>query len=124
MKKKDELSKLAAHEQEIEAEHATLTEYYKTPRNGVIELKCQVLQLANCDCVLLQRYIAEEARRVVERHTQGAPSPDCTIENDSRSSLESFELQVMGYDVPKRRKCGPDLLAGLELDMMSGIGDS
>jgi hypothetical protein len=53
--------------------------------------------------VLLQRCIGEEARRVVERHTQGAPSPDCTIENDSRSSLESFKLQVkpadMGWDM-------------------------
>jgi hypothetical protein len=122
LKKKDELSKLAAHEQEIEEEHATLTECYETLRNEVIELKCQVLQLANCDCVLVQRYIAEEARRVVERHEQGALSTDHTIATDSRSSVQNFEFQLgppdVGWDTtfPSVEGMGSNMLAGLELD--------
>ena len=66
---------LASSEQEIEETHRYLSATASALRNEAYLLKTKLLEHTDCNCVLIQRYIAHEAKRSVDRMTGVEPAP-------------------------------------------------
>ncbi|MBD2358787.1 bZIP transcription factor [Tolypothrix sp. FACHB-123] len=74
-RKRSEASMLASSEQEIEETHRYLSATASALRNEAYLLKTKLLEHTDCNCVLIQRYIAHEAKRSVDRMTGVEPAP-------------------------------------------------
>jgi hypothetical protein len=73
-RKRDEASALAAREQEMEDDNRYLASVYDALTAEIYELKTQLLRHTECGCVLIQRYIASEAKRSVDNLVNGSGS--------------------------------------------------
>jgi hypothetical protein len=74
IRKRDEASALATREQEMEDHNRYLASVYDGLAAEIYELKTQLLRHTECGCVLIQRYIANEAKRSVDNLASGNPS--------------------------------------------------
>ncbi|KAF5671227.1 hypothetical protein FHETE_4197 [Fusarium heterosporum] len=73
IKKREKERKLESTEKEIEKAHRDLSACAEDLTQQVHKLKMDLLQHVDCDCVLIQKYIASEARRYVSEY-QGTRS--------------------------------------------------
>ncbi|KAH7303781.1 hypothetical protein B0I35DRAFT_337367, partial [Stachybotrys elegans] len=64
VRKRDHASALATNEQEVEDQNRYLTNCFDSLMAEVYALKNQLLRHTDCNCVLIQKYIAHEAKRV------------------------------------------------------------
>ncbi|KAK0383038.1 hypothetical protein NLU13_8954 [Sarocladium strictum] len=70
-RKRSETSRLASYEQEVEEKHRHLTAQRDALQHEAYVIKTQLLQHTNCECVLIQKYIASEAKKSVDKMTGG-----------------------------------------------------
>ncbi|KAM0342535.1 hypothetical protein ACHAPU_009509 [Fusarium lateritium] len=73
IRKRDKERKLESTKKGIEKANRDLSTYVQDLTRQVHRLKMDLLQHADCDCVLIQKYVASEARRYVSGY-QGAQS--------------------------------------------------
>lgn len=66
-RKRSEASTLAQCEQEMEDRNRQLSATFEELRHEIYILKTQLLQHNNCSCVLIQKYIANEAKKSVDK---------------------------------------------------------
>ncbi|KAH6983765.1 hypothetical protein EDB80DRAFT_735311 [Ilyonectria destructans] len=66
LRKRDEASALASHEQAVEDQNRYLSTYFDQLTAEIYHLKTQLLRHTDCNCVLIQKYIANEARKSVD----------------------------------------------------------
>ncbi|KAH8653917.1 hypothetical protein BGZ61DRAFT_487247 [Ilyonectria robusta] len=65
LRKRDEASALASREQTMEDQNQYLSTCFDQLTAEIYHLKTQLLQHTDCNCVLIQKYIANEARKSV-----------------------------------------------------------
>ncbi|KAH8662719.1 hypothetical protein BGZ61DRAFT_368571 [Ilyonectria robusta] len=66
LRKLDETSALASREQAIEEQNRYLSACYESLTAEIYHLKTQLLRHTDCNCVLIQKYIANEAKNSVD----------------------------------------------------------
>ncbi|KAM0200403.1 hypothetical protein ACHAPA_004869 [Fusarium lateritium] len=66
LRKRDEASALASQEQAMEDQNRYLSSCFDSLTTEIYHLKTQLLQHTDCNCVLIQKYIANEAKRTVD----------------------------------------------------------
>jgi hypothetical protein len=66
LRKRDEASALASQEQAMEDQNRYLSSCFDSLTAEIYHLKTQLLQHTDCNCVLIQKYIANEAKRTVD----------------------------------------------------------
>ncbi|KFA48286.1 hypothetical protein S40293_08821 [Stachybotrys chartarum IBT 40293] len=69
LRKRDEASALASREQTVEDQNRYLSSCFDSLVSEVLQLKTELLRHTDCGCVLIQRYIAHEAKKTVENMT-------------------------------------------------------
>ncbi|KAI9158863.1 Transcription factor atf21 [Paramyrothecium foliicola] len=67
VRKRDEASALASREQAVEDQNRYLSTAYNSLTTEVYLLKTELLRHTHCNCTLIQEYIANEARRSVDK---------------------------------------------------------
>ncbi|RKK91053.1 hypothetical protein BFJ68_g16274 [Fusarium oxysporum] len=67
IRKRDEASALASREEAMKDQNRYLTACFDTLTDEIYYLKTQLLRHTNCNCVLIQNYIANEAKKCVDR---------------------------------------------------------
>ncbi|KAH6869559.1 hypothetical protein B0T10DRAFT_593534 [Thelonectria olida] len=67
LRKRDEASALASREQAMKDQNRDLSSIFNQLAAEIYHLKTQLLHHTDCDCVLIQKYIAHEARKSVDR---------------------------------------------------------
>lgn len=75
VRKRDEAEALAVREKDMYDQNRQLATCFDSLAAEVYHLKTQLLRHTDCDCVLIQRYIANEARRSVDG--MASPSQQC-----------------------------------------------
>lgn len=105
LRKRDEASALASREQEMEDQHRNLASSLDALNSELYFLKTQLLQHTDCGCVLIQRYIAHEAKRSVDNMTSsGTSSASPSVEHGSsgsRSGSASVPPGLYGEQYPQ-----------------------
>jgi hypothetical protein len=66
VRKRDEASMLASREQAMEDQNRQLSACFDSLRAEICTLKALLLQHTECGCVLIQKYIANEAKKAVD----------------------------------------------------------
>ncbi|KAH6957589.1 hypothetical protein BKA56DRAFT_602065 [Ilyonectria sp. MPI-CAGE-AT-0026] len=66
LRKRDEASALASREQAMEDQNRYLSTCFDQLTAEIYHLKTQLLRHTDCNCVLIQKYIANEARKSVD----------------------------------------------------------
>ncbi|KAF4975706.1 hypothetical protein FZEAL_7546 [Fusarium zealandicum] len=66
LRKRDEASALASREQAMEDQNRYLSTCFDSLTAEIYHLKTQLLQHTDCNCVLIQKYIANEAKKTVD----------------------------------------------------------
>ncbi|KAF4463361.1 Transcription factor atf21 [Fusarium albosuccineum] len=66
LRKRDEASALASREQAMEDQNRYLSSCFDALTAEIYHLKTQLLQHTDCNCVLIQKYIANEAKKTVD----------------------------------------------------------
>ncbi|KAM0343010.1 hypothetical protein ACHAPU_009040 [Fusarium lateritium] len=66
LRKRDEASALASQEQAMEDQNRYLSSCFDSLTTEIYHLKTQLLQHTDCNCVLIQKYIANEAKKTVD----------------------------------------------------------
>ncbi|KAF4493545.1 Transcription factor atf21 [Fusarium agapanthi] len=66
LRKRDEASALASQEQAMEDQNRYLSSCFDSLTAEIYHLKTQLLQHTDCNCVLIQKYIANEAKKTVD----------------------------------------------------------
>ena len=98
LRKRDEASALASQEQSMEDQHRYLSSLSVSLTSEIIHLKNQLLQHTDCNCTLIQRYIAHQAKRSVD-DMLGVSSTGLTGDSMSpdlaRSTPDSFSASMM-----------------------------
>ncbi|EXA30853.1 hypothetical protein FOVG_17821 [Fusarium oxysporum f. sp. pisi HDV247] len=101
LRKTDEASALASREQALEDQNRSLSTCFDALTTEIYHLKTQLLQHTDCNCVLIQKYIANEARKSAEgllacsssfNAYSGSLSPDYGGSNDANTT-DSFNNQ-------------------------------
>lgn len=75
LRKRDEASALASREQQMEDQNRYLASTFDSLTTEIYQLKTQLLRHTECNCVLIQRYIANEARKSVDVLAPGSSPP-------------------------------------------------
>ncbi|KAJ3454413.1 hypothetical protein MRS44_018307 [Fusarium solani] len=83
LRKRDEASALASRGQAMEAQNRYLSTCFDSLTSEIYNLKTQLLQHTDCNCVAIQQYIANEAKKTVVGLL--SCSPAFQLENDSMS---------------------------------------
>ncbi|KAM6508104.1 hypothetical protein FALCPG4_017992 [Fusarium falciforme] len=100
-RKRDEALALASREQAMEDQNRYLSTYFGSLSAEIYYLKTQLLRHTDCDCVLIQKYIANEAKKCVDGllacpsafDTHGSSrSPDHGSPSDA-STAEELNMQ-------------------------------
>lgn len=100
LRKRDEASALASQEQEMEEKHRRLAAYFDTLSAEIYHLKTQLLQHTHCNCILIQKYIAHEARKSVDNMVGGISTSTFPEPNSSSvSSTDSLHASPEGDGV-------------------------
>ncbi|KAF4987569.1 hypothetical protein FGRMN_10282 [Fusarium graminum] len=79
LRKRDEASALASQEQAMEDQNRYLSSCFDSLTTEIYHLKTQLLQHTDCNCVLIQKYIANEAKKTVD----GLTSCCSTVQPDN-----------------------------------------
>ncbi|KAI5460378.1 hypothetical protein BGZ63DRAFT_357638 [Mariannaea sp. PMI_226] len=83
-RKQDEASALAACEEEMEQSNGQLKKEFDELTAEIYFLKTQLLRHTDCSCILIHKYIANEARKSVDTITPPPtlfqPKPELTVE--------------------------------------------
>ncbi|RGP73347.1 transcription factor atf21 [Fusarium longipes] len=66
LRKRDEASALASQEQAMEDQNRYLSSCFDSLTAEIYHLKTQLLQHTDCNCVLIQKYISNEAKKTVD----------------------------------------------------------
>jgi hypothetical protein len=66
LRKRDEASALASQEQAMEDQNRYLSSCFDSLTTEIYHLKTQLLQHTDCNCILIQKYISNEAKRTVD----------------------------------------------------------
>lgn len=66
LRKRDEASALASREQAMEDQNRYLSTCFDSLTAEIYHLKTQLLQHTDCNCILIQKYIANEAKKSVD----------------------------------------------------------
>jgi len=113
LRKQDEASALASREQAMEDQNRYLSNCFDSLTAEIYHLKTELLRHTDCNCLLIQRYIADEAKKSVDcllgcssafNQYGGSVSPEyidsCgTSESSSGSStIDSLNLHSPGSD--------------------------
>ena len=112
LRKRDEASALASREQAMEDQNRYLSNCFDSLTAEIYHLKTQLLRHTDCNCVLIQRYIANEAKKSVDgllgcssafHQYGGSLSPEymgsCATGSSSGSSTtDSLNLHSPGSD--------------------------
>ncbi|KAH7310440.1 hypothetical protein B0I35DRAFT_411957 [Stachybotrys elegans] len=110
VRKRDHASALATREQEVEDQNRYLTNCFDSLMAEVYTLKNQLLRHTDCNCVLIQKYIAHEAKRAVRNMTNEDASPD-DIKSPSAyfaaRSVHSTQRRPSTSDAPSGRPPPP-----------------
>lgn len=67
LRKRDEALALTSQEQAVEDQHRYLSSYLESLTAEIYHLKTQLLRHTDCNCILIQRYITNEAKKTVDR---------------------------------------------------------
>ncbi|KAK7414804.1 hypothetical protein QQX98_006406 [Neonectria punicea] len=112
LRKRDEASALASREQAMEDHNRYLSTCFDSLTAEIYHLKTQLLQHTDCGCVLIQKYIANEARKSVDgllscssafQHHDGPTSP---YQRDSSGSGTSGSGSL-SIQTPEVESCVP-----------------
>lgn len=88
-RKRSEASTLAQCEQEMEDRNRQLSATFEELRHEIYILKTQLLQHNNCNCVLIQKYIANEAKKSVDKLVGDGVSSTGTAMPVERGSIST-----------------------------------
>ncbi|KAH7127652.1 hypothetical protein EDB81DRAFT_146215 [Dactylonectria macrodidyma] len=109
LRKRDEASALASQEQAMEDQNRYLSTCFDQLTAEIYHLKTQLLQHTDCNCVLIQKYIANEARKSVDglmNSSSGLLLPDGHTPACHRGSIasgtsatDSFSVQTPDTEV-------------------------
>lgn len=66
LRKRDKVSALASREQAMENQNRYLSTYFNSLTAEIYYLKMHLFQHTDCNCVLIQKYIANEAKKSVD----------------------------------------------------------
>ncbi|KAH7125076.1 hypothetical protein B0J13DRAFT_151584 [Dactylonectria estremocensis] len=104
LRKRDEASALASREQAMEDQNRYLSTYFDQLTAEAYHLKAQLLQHTDCNCFLIQKYIANEARKSVDglsscssafQPPDGLTPPNRRVSSGSRTSgTDSLSIQT------------------------------
>ncbi|KAH6977673.1 hypothetical protein EDB80DRAFT_657867 [Ilyonectria destructans] len=104
LRKRDEASALASRERAMEDQNRYLCSCFDSLTTEIYYLKTELLRHTDCNCVLIQAYIANEARKSVDgllasssalNAYGGAMSPEC-IDSNRTSTIGSSNAQSPG----------------------------
>ncbi|KAI3573232.1 hypothetical protein IWW34DRAFT_887309 [Fusarium oxysporum f. sp. albedinis] len=87
IRKRDEASALACHEEAMEGQNRHLTACVDSLTHEIYYLKTQLLRHTECNCVLIQNYIANEAQNNELRPCDGSLSDASTAQESNTQSL-------------------------------------
>ena len=98
IRKRDEALRLASCEQAMEDQNRQLSACFDSLRAEIYTLKTQLLQHADCGCLLIQEYIANEAKKSVDillsgRLLQPPPPPSSVAPSCTSTSTEPIQTQ-------------------------------
>lgn len=109
LRKRDESSALASQEQAMGDQNRYLSTSFDQLTTEIYHLKTQLLQHTDCSCVLIQKYIANEARKSVDglmNSSSGLLLPDGHTPACHRGSIvsgtsatDSFSVQMPDTEV-------------------------
>lgn len=107
IRKRDEASILASCEQSMEDQNRQLSACFDSLRAEIYTLKTQLLRHTDCDCVLIQKYIAYEAKKSVDTLLGGPSLPppsssvaaSCTSTSTKSIQTRSPIAAVPGEDL-------------------------
>ncbi|KAM0393245.1 hypothetical protein HYE67_010592 [Fusarium culmorum] len=108
LRKRDEASALASQEQAMEDQNRYLSSCFDSLTAEIYHLKTQLLQHTDCNCVLIQKYISNEAKKTVDGLSD-CPSnfqPDSDVMSPYRrgschsdtSPTESLSVPTPGFE--------------------------
>lgn len=87
LRKRDEASALASREQAMEDKNRYLSTCFDSLTAEIYHLKTQLLRHTDCNCMLIQKYIANEAQRSVDNMVDMSQATVATVkQGDSFSS--------------------------------------
>ena len=76
LRKRDEATTLADLERQLSEKNKKLTTYLDDLTADIYHLKTQLLRHTDCNCELIQKYIAAEAKKSVNKVVENSVSPD------------------------------------------------
>jgi hypothetical protein len=86
IRKRDEALALASQKEAMEGQNRYLTTFVDSLAVEMYHLKTQLLRNTECNCVLIQNYIANEAKKCVDKLV-----PYSTVFNTHGNSLSSCD---------------------------------
>ncbi|KAH6949183.1 hypothetical protein DER45DRAFT_624426 [Fusarium avenaceum] len=84
-RRRDQVSALTSREQSLEQQNLYLSACEEALTVEINNLKTQLLQHTSCSCVLIQKYIALEAKRIVESGLPVSSAFQANLSSTSRS---------------------------------------
>ncbi|CAJ0552346.1 Ff.00g063250.m01.CDS01 [Fusarium sp. VM40] len=90
-RRRDEASALTSQEQSLEQQNRYLSACIEALTVEINYLKTQLLQHTSCSCVLIQTYIASEAKRIVESGLPDSSAFQANLGSTSRSRPSQSE---------------------------------
>ncbi|KAH7471587.1 hypothetical protein FOMA001_g13053 [Fusarium oxysporum f. sp. matthiolae] len=133
LRKRDEALALASREENMEGQHRYLMTCFDSLTVEVYHLKTQLLRHTECNCVLIQNYIANEAQKCVDRlvacstafNTYGNSLSPCDGSPSGASIAEELNTQSLNggrfLSTPRispQQESGTSEVTGVMFDMM------
>jgi hypothetical protein len=113
IRKRDEASALASREEAMKDQNRYLTAYFESLTVEIYHLKSELLRHTECNCVLIQKYIANEAKKCVDRlvacstafDTYGSSLSPCNGNPSDASTAKELNTQSLnGCGFPSTRR--------------------
>ncbi|KAF4345757.1 hypothetical protein FBEOM_275 [Fusarium beomiforme] len=133
LRKRDEALALASREETMEDQNRYLMTCLDSLTVEVYHLKTQLLRHTECNCVLIQNYIANEAQKCVDRlvacstafDTYGNPLSPCDGSPSGASAAEESNTQSLNGKrflstprISSQQESGTSEVTGVMFDMM------
>ncbi|KAG9254475.1 uncharacterized protein F5Z01DRAFT_107670 [Emericellopsis atlantica] len=96
-RKRDEAKDLEAQEQEAGERHRHLTATVAQLRTDHVDLKTQLLRHTDCQCVVIQKYIAHHAEKAVGELTTESPSQSMPRRASTKSD-EAGDVHALWFE--------------------------
>ncbi|KAH7118379.1 hypothetical protein EDB81DRAFT_873157 [Dactylonectria macrodidyma] len=112
LRKRDEASALASREEAMEDQNRYLSTYFDQLTTEIYHLKTQLLRHTDCNCVLIQKYIANEARKSVDGLLSCSSAfqlPDglTPLHHGGSSSIRTSGTDSLSIQTPKMESAPP-----------------